>query len=65
MKKIFMFLAVVGLMAISAQNAVAQPADEQQAEQVQEAEAVAEPAAEVAEEVNVFNQKSDKPIYPV
>ena len=63
MKKIFMFLAVVGLMAISAQNAVAQPADEQQAEQVQEAEAVAEPAAEVAEEVNVFNQKSDKPIY--
>lgn len=57
-----MFLAVVGLMAISAQNAVAQENDEQQAEQVQETVEAAEPAAEVAAE-NVFNQKSDKPIY--
>lgn len=62
MKKIFMFLAVVGLMAISAQNAVAQPDDEQQAEQVQEAEETAEPAAEFVSD-NVFNQKSDRPIY--
>ena len=42
MKKIFMFLAVMGVMAFSAQNAVAQ--DEQAAEPT--ATEVAAPAAE-------------------
>lgn len=63
MKKILMFLAVVGLMAVSAQNAVAQENnDEQQAtEQVQEA-AATEEVVETTE-IDPFGQKSDKPIY--
>ena len=63
MKKLFMFLAVAGLMALTAQNAVAQDqkTDENATEQVApapQAEEVAAPA-----EVDPFNVKSDKPLY--
>lgn len=63
MKKLFMFLAVAGLMALTAQNAVAQDqkTDENAAAQVApapQAEEVAAPA-----EVDPFNVKSDKPLY--
>ena len=63
MKKLFMFLAVAGLMALTAQNAVAQDqkTDENATEQVApapQAEEVAAPA-----EVDPFNAKSDKPLY--
>ena len=63
MKKLFMFLAVAGLMALTAQNATAQDqkTDENATEQVApapQAEEVAAPA-----EVDPFNQKSDKPLY--
>ncbi len=63
MKKLFMFLAVAGLMALTAQNAVAQDqkTDENATAQVApapQAEDVAAPA-----EVDPFNVKSDKPLY--
>ena len=63
MKKIFMFLAVAGLMAITAQNAVAQ--DETQAENATEqvAPAAQDEVQAPVDEQNIFNQKSDKPLY--
>ena len=62
MKKIFMFLAVAGLMAFSAQNAFAQ--DENTEAAAAEQEAVAEPAAEEVDgEVDPFNVKSDVPLH--
>ena len=62
MKKLFMFLAVAGLMAITAQNAVAQDqkTEENATEQVAPAQ---EEAAPVPADENIFNQKSDKPLY--
>ena len=64
MKKLFMFLAVAGLMAITAQNAVAQDqkTEENATEQVAPAQEEAAPAPAPADE-NIFNQKSDKPLY--
>ena len=63
MKKIFMFLAVAGLMALTAQNAVAQ--DETQAENATEqvAPAAQDEVQAPVDEQNIFNQKSDKPLY--
>ncbi len=64
MKKLFMLLAVAGLMAISAQNAVAQ--DDQTAtatEQVQDNVEAIEATTDVETTTNPFNQTSDKPIY--
>jgi len=57
-----MFLAVAGLMAITAQNAVAQDqkTEENATEQVAPAQ---EEAAPVPADENIFNQKSDKPLY--
>ncbi|MBO6223752.1 MAG: MotA/TolQ/ExbB proton channel family protein [Bacteroidales bacterium] len=62
MKKLFMFLAVAGLMAITAQNAVAQDqkTEENATEQVAPAQ---EEAAPAPADQNIFNQKSDKPLY--
>ncbi|MBR3302595.1 MAG: MotA/TolQ/ExbB proton channel family protein, partial [Bacteroidales bacterium] len=59
MKKIFMFLAVAGLMAITAQNAVAQDGDQAAAAQTEQ---VAQ-ADQSSADQNIFNQKSDKPLY--
>lgn len=63
MKKLFMFLAVAGLMALTAQNAVAQDqkTDENAAAQVAPAPQTEEVAAPA--EVDPFNVKSDKPLY--
>lgn len=61
-----MFLAVVGIMSIAAQNAVAQENTEEQTatEQVQEAAEAATETAQVADaNDNPFNRTSDKPIY--
>ncbi len=61
MKKISMFLAVAGLMAVSAQLASAQENDETAAAAT---EAVAEEAPEAeAAEVDPFNVKSDVPLH--
>ena len=59
-----MFLAVAGVMAITAQNAVAQDqkTEENATEQVAPAQEEAAPAPAPADE-NIFNQKSDKPLY--
>ncbi len=54
-----MFLAVAGLMAITAQNAVAQDGDQAAAAQTEQ---VAQ-ADQSSAEQNIFNQKSDKPLY--
>ncbi|MBR4802092.1 MAG: MotA/TolQ/ExbB proton channel family protein [Bacteroidales bacterium] len=63
MKKLFMFLAVAGLMALTAQNASAQDqkTDENATEQVAEAPQAEEVTAPA--EVDPFNVKSDKPLY--
>ncbi len=62
MKKIFMFLAVAGLMAVSAQYAAAQENDEAAAPASEEA--VAAPAEDAADaEVDPFNVKSDVPLH--
>lgn len=61
-----MFLAVVGIMSIAAQNAVAQENTEEQTatEQVQEAAEAATETAQVADaNDNPFNKPSGKPIY--
>lgn len=61
MKKLFMFLAVAGLMAISAQNAVAQDSTQNEEQNVTEAVA-AEPAAEMSA-ADLMNASSDEPVY--
>lgn len=61
MKKLFMFLAVAGLMAISAQNAVAQDTTQNEEQNVTEAVA-AEPAAEMTA-ADLMSGSSDEPVY--
>lgn len=63
MKKLFMFLAVAGLMTVNAQIASAQ--DDQNEAAADAVEAVAEeaPAAEEAAEVDPFNTKTDVPLH--
>lgn len=63
MKKLFMFLAVAGLMAITAQNAVAQDQQTEGNATEQVAPAPAPEEAAPAADQNIFNQKSDKPLY--
>jgi len=62
MKKVFMFLAVAGLMAVSAQFAAAQENDEAAAADATEVVAEEAPAADAAE-VDPFNTKSDVPLH--
>ena len=59
MKKVFMFLAVAGLMAFSAQYAAAQDNDEAAAE----TQLVAEEAPEADAAADPFNTKSDVPLH--
>ena len=58
-----MFLAVAGLMAITAQNAVAQDQQTEGNATEQVALAPAPEEAAPAADQNIFNQKSDKPLY--
>lgn len=61
MKKIFMFLAVAGLMAITAQNAVAQDSTQAEPQEATEQVASAEDAGMTASQL--MNASSDEPIY--
>ncbi|MGM9774816.1 MAG: MotA/TolQ/ExbB proton channel family protein [Candidatus Egerieousia sp.] len=62
MKKIFMFLAVAGLMAISAQNAVAQDSTQTDEQNVATEQVAAEEAAEPTA-ADLFSASSDEPVY--